>query len=312
MGARGGEIRVRLRRQRRRRIPRLRPGAPPAQQQERRPPSGRPRPRGRARQRARPAGQPGARSARRAAPQRASGPWPTSTFGERVPRNTWPKPPLPSRLPVAYTGELDTWTCRAEGAEVERVGCPGRGGRGPACAVSASASAGVGGAQAQPRRGCRRGRGALWVVRRCGLGPGAAGRTSRCLRGPAAAALRCLRRQPSGSGCPIPFHEAAAAAHLGRVHQLLLLVVCGHGAWTCSRRQGRGWGERQRGAPRAGTASERAARPAASCSRNSPCCHCVPRVGRQFVAGRLRVWPPRGAAQLLPIRPEPYWPPPAA
>lgn len=32
-------------------------------------------------------------------------------FWERVPRNTWPNPPLPSRRPVVYTGELETWTC---------------------------------------------------------------------------------------------------------------------------------------------------------------------------------------------------------
>lgn len=29
----------------------------------------------------------------------------------RVPRKTWPKPPLPSLFPVRYTGEFDTWTC---------------------------------------------------------------------------------------------------------------------------------------------------------------------------------------------------------
>ena len=39
---------------------------------------------------------------------------------DRVPRNTWPKPPLPSRLPVLYTGELDTWTCTEGGKESRR------------------------------------------------------------------------------------------------------------------------------------------------------------------------------------------------
>lgn len=117
MGARGGEIRVRLRRQRRRRIPRLRPGAPPAQQQERRPPSGRPRPRGRARQRARPAGQPGARSARRAAPQRASGPWPTSTFVSGCPGTLGRSRPCPA---ACLWHTLESWTPGPVGRKGQR------------------------------------------------------------------------------------------------------------------------------------------------------------------------------------------------
>ena len=49
----------------------------------------------------------------RAHPPTSTGFWSLADrdFWERVPRNTCPKPPLPSLLPVVYTGELDTWTC---------------------------------------------------------------------------------------------------------------------------------------------------------------------------------------------------------